>query len=161
LLTAAASSASKNFALYNERVGALALVGATPAATKVLASHARMAVRTAWSNPPAHGGAIVSSILGDPASRAQWEGEVAAMRERIAANRRDLVAALAAAGLTGFERLLRHRGMFSLLGLSDSQLARLREEHAIYLVAQGRINMAGLSASKAPIVARAVAQVLA
>jgi len=155
-----ASSASKNFALYNERVGALALVGANASATKVLSSHARMAVRTAWSNPPAHGGAIVSAILSDAVLRTQWEREVATMRERIAENRRDFVAALTAAGLPGYERLTQHRGMFSLLGLTDAQLTRLRDEHAIYLVSQGRINMAGLSKAKAPIVARAIAQVL-
>ena len=156
-----ASSASKNFSLYNERVGALAIVGATSAATGILASHARQIVRTLWSNPPVHGGAIVATILGDTHLRTQWEEELEAMRLRILASRHELTAALAAAGAQGFARLLEGRGMFSLLGLTDPQIARLRDEHAIYLVAQGRINMAGLSPAKVPVVAQAVAQVLA
>jgi aromatic-amino-acid transaminase len=120
-----------------------------------------MAVRTMWSNPPAHGGAIVATILGDAALRAQWEGEVRAMRTRIAESRAAFATALTAAGAGDFSFLLKHHGMFSLLGLTDDQLKRLRDEHAVYLVARGRINMAGLSATKIPIVAKAVASVLA
>jgi len=155
-----ASSSSKNFALYNERVGSLAIIGADSAAAASIASHARMAVRTMWSNPPAHGGAIVATILGDAALRAQWEGEVSAMRTRIANSRAAFAAALTAAGAGDFSYLLDHHGMFSLLGLTDEQLKRLRDEHAVYLVARGRINMAGLSAAKIPIVAKAVAAVI-
>jgi aspartate aminotransferase len=154
-----ASSSSKNFALYNERVGSLAIIGADAAAASSIASHARMAVRTMWSNPPAHGGAIVSTILGDASLRAQWEGEVTAMRSRIQGSRAAFTAALTAAGAGDFSYLLDHHGMFSLLGLTDDQLKRLRDEHAVYLVARGRINMAGLSATKIPIVAKAVAAV--
>jgi aspartate/tyrosine/aromatic aminotransferase len=156
-----ASSSSKNFALYNERVGSLAIIGADAAAASSIASHARMAVRTMWSNPPAHGGAIVATILGDTTLRAQWESEVIAMRTRITESRTAFAAALTAAGAGDFSYLLKHHGMFSLLGLTDDQLKRLRDEHAVYLVARGRINMAGLSAAKIPIVAKAVARVLA
>jgi aspartate/tyrosine/aromatic aminotransferase len=156
-----ASSSSKNFALYNERVGSLAIIGSDGAAAASIASHARMGVRTMWSNPPAHGGAIVATILGDATLRAQWEGEVAAMRTRITQSRVAFAAALTAAGAGDFSYLLHHRGMFSLLGLTDDQLKRLRDEHAVYLVARGRINMAGLSATKIPVVAKAVASVLA
>jgi len=156
-----ASSSSKNFALYNERVGSLAIIGADGAAAASIAAHARMAVRTMWSNPPAHGGAIVATILGDAALRALWEGEVRAMRTRIIESRTAFAAALTAAGAGDFSFLLNHHGMFSLLGLTDDQLKRLRDEHAVYLVARGRINMAGLSAAKIPIVAKAVASVLA
>ena len=156
-----ASSSSKNFALYNERVGSLAIIGADGAAAASIATHARMAVRTMWSNPPAHGGAIVATILGDATLRAQWEGEVKAMRTRITESRTAFAAALTAAGAGDFSYLLNHRGMFSLLGLTDDQLKRLRDEHAVYLVARGRINMAGLSAAKIPVVAKAVASVLA
>ena len=156
-----ASSSSKNFALYNERVGSLAIIGTDAAAASSIASHARMAVRTMWSNPPAHGGAIVSTILGDASLRAQWEGEVTAMRSRIQGSRAAFAAALTAAGAGDFSYLLSHHGMFSILGLTDDQLKRLRDEHAVYLVARGRINMAGLSAAKIPIVAKAVAAVLA
>lgn len=154
-----ASSSSKNFALYNERVGSLAIIGADAAAASSIASHARMAVRTMWSNPPAHGGAIVSTILGDTSLRAQWEGEVTAMRTRITEGRAAFAAALADAGAGDFSHLMTHHGMFSLLGLTDEQLRRLRDEHAVYLVARGRINMAGLSSTKIPLVAKAVAAV--
>ena len=155
-----AASASKNFALYDERVGALAIVAADPVAAAAILTHAKVAIRAAWSNPPGHGGEIVAEILGDDALRAQWELEVTAMRERINGNRRAFVAALAEAGAGDFSHLLTGRGMFSLLGLSDAQLARLRDEHAIYLVSRGRINFAGLSAAKIPIVATAVAALL-
>lgn len=155
-----ASSSSKNFSLYNERVGSLAIIGTDAAAASSIASHARMAVRTMWSNPPAHGGAIVSTILGDVSLRAQWEGEVTAMRNRIKESRATFAAALTAAGAGDFSFLLNHHGMFSLLGLTDDQLKRLRDKHAVYLVARGRINMAGLSAAKIPVVAKAVAAVI-
>jgi aspartate/tyrosine/aromatic aminotransferase len=154
-----ASSSSKNFALYNERVGSLAIIGADGAAASSIASHARMAVRTMWSNPPAHGGAIVATILNDATLRAQWEGEVSAMRTRIQGSRAAFAAALTAAGAGDFSYLLDHHGMFSLLGLTDDQLKCLRDEHAVYLVSRGRINMAGLSTAKIPVVAKAVAAV--
>ena len=155
-----AASASKNFALYDERVGALAIVAEDKEAAAAILTHAKVAIRAAWSNPPGHGGEIVAEILGDDALRAQWEGEVTAMRERINGNRRAFVAALASEGVGDFSHLLTGRGMFSLLGLNDAQLKRLRDEQAIYLVARGRINFAGLSAVKIPIVAKAVAALL-
>ena len=155
-----AASASKNFALYDERVGALAIVAADKEAAAAILTHAKVAIRAAWSNPPGHGGEIVAEILGDDALRAQWEGEVTAMRARINGNRRAFVAALASEGAGDFSHLLTGRGMFSLLGLDDARLKRLRDEQAIYLVARGRINFAGLSAVKIPIVASAVAALL-
>ena len=155
-----AASASKNFALYDERVGALAIVAEDKEAAAAILTHAKVAIRAAWSNPPGHGGEIVAEILGDDALRAQWEGEVTAMRERINGNRRAFVAALTSEGAADFSHLLTGRGMFSLLGLNDAQLKRLRDEQAIYLVARGRINFAGLSAVKIPIVAKAVAALL-
>ena len=155
-----AASASKNFALYDERVGALAIVAEDKEAAAAILTHAKVAIRAAWSNPPGHGGEIVAEILSDDVLRAQWEGEVTAMRERINGNRRAFVAALASEGAGDFSHLLTGRGMFSLLGLNDAQLKRLRDEQAIYLVARGRINFAGLSAVKTPIVAKAVAALL-
>ena len=155
-----AASASKNFALYDERVGALAIVAADAPAAAAILTHAKVAIRAAWSNPPGHGGEIVAEILGDDALRAQWEGEVTAMRDRINGNRRAFVAALAGEGASDVSHLLTGRGMFSLLGLDDAQLAALRDKQAIYLVSRGRINFAGLSAVKIPIVAKAVAALL-
>jgi aspartate/tyrosine/aromatic aminotransferase len=157
-----ASSFSKNFALYDERVGALSIVGRTAADTATVLTHAKAAIRANYSNPPAHGGEIVATILGDAALRAGWEAEVTAMRQRIATNRRAFVDGLAAAGAPGdWSGLLDQRGMFSLLGLSADQVRRLREEHAVYLVGAGRLNVAGLTSTNLGPACRAIAAVIA
>jgi len=156
-----ASSFSKNFALYAERVGALSIVGADERATDVLMSHAKVVVRTLYSNPPAHGGEVVATILLDPDLRARWEIEVAAMRDRINGNRRRFVDELRAAGVS-FDPspLLRQRGMFSLLDMTVEQVGRLRETSAIYLVGAGRVNVAGLTSANLEPVCAAIAEVL-
>jgi len=155
-----ASSFSKNFALYDERVGALALVGADASETQTLLSHAKGVVRANYSNPPAHGGEIVATVLGDDGLRARWVEEVATMRGRINGNRRAFVTGLRAAGAPGdHEGLLRQRGMFSLLPLGEARVARLRDEYAIYVVGKGRINVAGLTAANLGPVCEALAVV--
>jgi aspartate aminotransferase len=155
-----ASSFSKNFALYDERVGALAIVGADGAETAALLSHAKGVVRANYSNPPAHGGEIVATILGDEGLRASWELEVAAMRERINGNRRRFVEGLRAAGAPGdHDTLLQQRGMFSLLPLGEGRVTRLRDEFGVYVVGQGRINVAGLTEANLGPVCRALATV--
>ena len=160
--TLVASSFSKNFALYDERVGALGIVGADAAETAALLSHAKGVVRANYSTPPAHGGEIVATILGDAALRGRWVEEVGMMRDRINGNRRRFVAGLQAAGAPGdHEGLLRQRGMFSLLPLGEERVARLREEFAIYVVGRGRINVAGLTEANLEPVCRAVATVTA
>jgi aspartate/tyrosine/aromatic aminotransferase len=157
-----ASSFSKNFALYDERVGALSIVGADASETASLLSHAKGVVRANYSNPPAHGGEIVATILGDAALRARWVTEVSAMRDRINGNRRRFVAGLQAVGVPGdAEGLLRQRGMFSLLPLGEERVARLRDEFAIYVVGKGRINVAGLTEANLDPVCRALAAVTA
>jgi aspartate/tyrosine/aromatic aminotransferase len=157
-----ASSFSKNFALYDERVGALSIVGADAVETAALLTHAKAAVRANYSNPPAHGGEIVATILADDALRARWQAEVGMMRDRINGNRRRFVAGLQAAGAPGeHEGLLRQRGMFSLLPLGQARVARLRDEFAIYAVGSGRINVAGLTRANLDPVCRALAVVLA
>jgi aspartate/tyrosine/aromatic aminotransferase len=151
------TSYSKNFALYNERVGALTIVAADSARAASALSHVKIAIRSNYSNPPAHGGDIVETILTDPALRAQWEVDLAEMRNRILGNRAALVEALLAAGVPGHWDPIRHqRGMFALLGLSADQVARLRDEFGIYVVSRGRINVAGLTAANLPRVVRAV-----
>ena len=156
-----ASSFSKSFALYDERVGALGIVGADPVETATLLSHAKGAVRASYSNPPAHGGEIVATILTDPGLRALWLDELRTMRERINGNRARFVQALTQAGVPGdHARLLRQRGMFSLLMLSDDQVARLRDELAVYVVGRGRVNVAGLTEANLGPVCRALAQVV-
>jgi len=155
-----ASSFSKNFALYDERVGGLSIVGADATETASLLSHAKGVVRANYSNPPAHGGEIVATILGDGELRARWIEEVSVMRERINGNRRAFVSGLRAAGAPGgHEGLLRQRGMFSLLPLGEERVARLRDEFAIYVVGKGRINVAGLTEANLGPVCRAVAVV--
>jgi aspartate/tyrosine/aromatic aminotransferase len=155
-----ASSFSKNFALYDERVGALGIVGADAAETGTLLSHAKGVVRANYSNPPAHGGEIVATILSDDALRARWVEEVAIMRGRINGNRGAFVAGLQAAGAPGDHAgLMRQRGMFSLLPLGEARVARLRDEYAIYAVGKGRINVAGLTAANLAPVCEALATV--
>jgi len=156
-----ASSFSKNFALYAERVGALSIVGADARQTDVLMSHAKAVVRTLYSNPPAHGGEVVATILLDTGLRTRWEAEVAAMRGRINGNRQRFVDGLEAAGVP-FDPtpLLRQRGMFSLLDMTTEQVRRLREDSAIYLVGAGRVNVAGLTPTNLQPVCTAIADVM-
>ncbi len=145
------SSFSKNFALYNERVGALTVVATDGQRAAAALSHLKIAIRANYSNPPSHGADIVETILCDGALRAQWETELAAMRGRIRGNRAALVDALEAAGVAGdWEPLREQRGMFALLGLTAEQVARLRDEFAIYAVGRGRINVAGLTEANLP-----------
>ncbi len=156
-----ASSFSKNFGLYNERVGALTLVSHSPAAAQAALSHIKICVRVNYSNPPAHGAQIVTTVLRSAELRPQWEAEVAAMRGRIHAMRECFVSGLAAAGVQrDFAFITRQHGMFSFTGLTKEQVRRLREEHSIYIVDSGRINVAGLTDSNLPIVCQAIAAVI-
>jgi aspartate/tyrosine/aromatic aminotransferase len=155
------TSYSKNFALYNERVGALTIVAADSSRAASALSHVKIAIRSNYSNPPAHGADIVETILNDPVLRAQWEVDLAGMRGRILGNRAALVDALIAAGVPGnWEPIRRQRGMFALLGLSAEQVARLRDEFAVYVVGRGRINVAGFTAANLPRVVAAVKTVI-
>ena len=155
------SSYSKNFALYNERVGALTIVAADPSRAAAALSHLKIAIRANYSNPPAHGGDIVETILTDGVLRAQWEVDLAGMRNRILGNRAALVEGLVAADVPGqWDPIRRQRGMFALLGLSNEQVARLRDEFAVYVVSRGRINVAGLTAANLPHVVASVKAVV-
>lgn len=143
------SSFSKNFSLYNERVGALTLIADSPELAAAVLSHVKLAIRTNYSNPPAHGGLIVQTILGDPALTQTWQQELAEIRNRINMMRKLLRekldehgAVLSDAGNAFVEN---QRGMFTLTGLGSSQVETLRTRHAIYIVNSGRINIAGLT----------------
>jgi aspartate aminotransferase len=156
------TSFSKTFSLYAERVGALIVVAGTPQDAASAQSHVKAAVRVNYSNPPAHGADVVRTILADAELRPRWETELAAMRDRIKDNRRSLVAALAARSITGdWAGIADQRGMFALLGLTDDQVARLRDEHAVYVVGRGRINVAGFTDSNLEPFADALAEVVA
>ncbi len=155
------SSFSKNFGLYRERVGALSIVCPSADAASAVQSQMNRVIRSNYSNPPAHGGAIVNSVLRDDALRASWEKEVATMRERINGMRQQLVEALAAQGVPGdYSFITRQRGMFSFTGLTKDQVETLREKHAIYIVGSGRINVAGLTPTNIERVAEAISEVV-
>lgn len=153
------TSYSKTFGLYRERVGALTLRCADSAAARATTSQVLRTIRTIYSNPPAHGAAVVRTILGDASLRALWEAELAAMRRRIQSMRREFVAAMRERGCD-LSALSRQRGMFSFSGLTPLQVDRLRNEHAIYIVGSGRINVAGMTEANLPRLCDAVAAVL-
>ncbi|MGH7786565.1 MAG: aromatic amino acid transaminase [Candidatus Binatia bacterium] len=155
------SSFSKNFGLYNERTGALTLVAKDAAQAASVQSQVKVCVRANYSNPPAHGAAIVTAILSDATLRAQWEQEVAGMRERIASMRQLFVDGLKRAGVPGdFSFIARQKGMFSFSGLTAAQVQRLRDEFAIYAVGSGRINVAGMNERTMPALCAAIAKVM-
>ena len=140
------SSFSKNFGLYRERTGALTIIGTTAEQAKTVMSQLKLVIRANYSNPPAHGGGIVMTVLGDPELRAKWELEVAEIRERINGMRHLFVDTLKAKGVTrDFSAIIQQRGMFSFSGLTKEQVGELREKHAIYIVGSGRINVAGMT----------------
>lgn len=157
-----ASSYSKNFSLYCERVGALTVVAPDPDSASRVQSQIKTVIRANYSNPPAHGALIVTTILSDPQLRRQWELELAQMRDRIHRMRRLFVETLAAKGVRrDFSFLIRQKGMFSFSGLGPDQVDRLRREFSIYIVGNGRINVAGMTPANMDRLCSAIAQVLA
>jgi len=141
-----ASSFSKNFGLYKERVGALTVVAQDADSVERMQSQVKAVIRANYSNPPAHGGQIVTTILGDSALRAQWEQEVTQMRNRINGMRSEFVARLQTLGVSrDFSFIARQLGMFSFSGLTPQQVERLKAEFGIYIVGNGRINVAGMT----------------
>ncbi|MDR3214029.1 MAG: aspartate/tyrosine/aromatic aminotransferase [Azoarcus sp.] len=155
------SSFSKNFSLYGERVGALSIVTASKEEAARVASQVKRVIRTNYSNPPTHGGALVAAVLASPELRKLWETELAGMRDRIRAMRTGLVDALKAAGVTqDFSFIAKQRGMFSFTGLGKEQVERLKSEFGVYAVSSGRINVAALNSRNLPVVAKAIAAVV-
>jgi aromatic-amino-acid transaminase len=154
------SSFSKSFSLYGERVGALTIITADKDESARVLSQVKRVIRTNYSNPPTHGGAVVAAVLASPELRQQWEDELAGMRERIRAMRNSLAEKLTAAGATGFDFIKVQRGMFSYTGLTVDQVERLRAEFGIYAVSTGRICVAALNTRNIDYVAKAIATVL-
>ncbi|MCA9229210.1 MAG: aspartate/tyrosine/aromatic aminotransferase [Planctomycetales bacterium] len=155
------SSFSKNFGLYRERVGSLSIVCPNADVASAIQSQINSAIRANYSNPPAHGAAIVNCVLRDEALRKTWEKEVATMRSRINDTRKQFVDALTAKGVPGdYSFITRQRGMFSFSGLTKEQVEVLREKYAIYIVGSGRINVAGLTPANIDRVAEAIAVVV-
>jgi aspartate/tyrosine/aromatic aminotransferase len=140
------SSFSKNFGLYNERTGAMTLVARTADHAAAAMSQIRVVIRSNYSNPPAHGGEIVKTVLADADLRRRWELDVAQMRDRINGMRNLFVDSLKARGVQQNFDFIRHqRGMFSFSGLTKQQVEALRAQFAIYIVGSGRINVAGMT----------------
>jgi aromatic-amino-acid transaminase len=157
-----ANSFSKSMSLYGERCGALSVVCPDAAQAALVLGQLKFTVRRNYSSPPIFGGQIVARVLGDPELRPLWESEVAAMRERILAMRRQLHGVLAAKlPARNFDYFLTQHGMFSYTGLSAPQVDRLREDFAVYLVRSGRICVAGLNNGNVEATAVAMAAVMA
>ena len=155
------NSCSKNFGLYRDRVGELLILTPDAATRNAVQSQANNYVRTIYSMPPDHGAAVVSLILNDREMRADWETEVEAMRTRL----RDMRALLHEALIRAvpdrdFSHIVRARGMFSFLGVSEEQVERLKKDHAVYMVGSSRINIAGITPANVDHIARSVAAVL-
>ena len=155
------SSFSKSFSIYGERVGALTLITADKDEAARVLSQIKRVVRTNYSNPPTHGGAIVAAILANPELRQMWETELAGMRDRIRTMRSGLVEKLREHGVKqDFSFIARQRGMFSYTGLTAAQVEKLRAEFGIYAVSTGRICVAALNSRNLDYVAEAIAAVL-
>ncbi|MDE1241814.1 aspartate/tyrosine/aromatic aminotransferase [Vibrio aestuarianus] len=156
-----ASSFSKNFGLYNERVGAFTIVAASTETVSTAFSQVKAIIRSIYSNPPAHGAAVVTHILNNAELRTEWEQEVAEMRVRIQEMRELFVATLKAEGVEAdFSFIERQNGMFSFSGLSKDQVTRLKDEFAIYIVGSGRISVAGMTKSNMGPLCKGIAAVL-
>ena len=156
-----ASSFSKSFSLYGERIGALTIVTASKdEATRVL-SQLKRTIRSNYSTPPTHGGALVAAVLGSAELRNLWEEELADMRERIKQMRQRLAQGLKARGAArDFSFVTRQRGMFSYTGLTPAQVERLRAEFGIYAVSTGRVCVAALNTKNVEYVCDSIGRVL-
>ncbi|WP_322999777.1 amino acid aminotransferase [Castellaniella sp.] len=155
------SSFSKSFSLYGERVGALTLVTSGDDESARVLSQLKRVIRTNYSNPPTHGGALVSTVLNTPELFSLWSEELAGMRDRIRTMRHQLVEQIQANGVDqDFSFVKAQRGMFSYSGLTKPQVERLREDFGIYAVGSGRICVAALNSANVDYVARAIAHVL-
>jgi|TARA_B110000259_G_scaffold77448_1_gene90783 aromatic-amino-acid transaminase len=156
-----ASSFSKNFGIYNERTGAFTVVAKTADVANTVFSQLKSIIRVIYSNPPAHGGAVVTIILTDDALRAEWEAEVDAMRDRVHAMRKLFVKTLKQKGVTmDFSFIERQNGMFSFSGLSQKQVIKMREDSAVYAVNSGRFNVAAMTENNMDALCEAIAKVI-
>jgi aspartate/tyrosine/aromatic aminotransferase len=155
------SSYSKNFSLYCERVGALSIVAADKKTTDTVQSQVKAAIRSNYSNPPAHGGELVVTVLGNPELEKLWRSEVNQMRNRINGMRKLLVETLQAKGVPGdYSFITRQRGMFSFSGLKPNHVEALKQKYSIYIVGSGRINVAGITTENVGPLCEAIAEVV-
>ncbi|OIQ48585.1 MAG: aromatic amino acid aminotransferase [Gammaproteobacteria bacterium MedPE] len=156
------SSCSKNFGLYRERIGGFTLIAKDSVTADVAYSVVLSVVRSIYSMPPAHGAALVSTILSDNELTAQWHEELAIMRDRISNNRHMLVDALKAEGVDrDFSFITKQSGMFSFLGITSEQVNTLIKDYSIYMVDSSRISIAGISRDNVKYLAQSIAKVIA
>ncbi|MFD2167410.1 amino acid aminotransferase [Thalassotalea euphylliae] len=155
------SSCSKNFGLYRERIGATTIIGKSAAAVDTAYSVLLYVVRVIYSMPPAHGAAIVETILSSDELRNEWYTELAEMRDRINGNRQMIVDKLVENGVTrDFSHIVRQKGMFSFLGITPEQVQQLQDEYSIYMVGSSRMSIAGIANSNVDYLAQSIAKVL-
>ena len=155
------TSFSKSFSLYGERVGGLSVLCQDKEEAGRVLSQLKIVIRTNYSNPPTHGGAVVAAVLGDPELRAQWEKELGEMRVRIKAMRQKLVDGLKAAGVKQDMSFITSQiGMFSYSGLSKDQMVRLRSEFGVYGTDTGRMCVAALNSKNIDYVCESIAKVV-
>ncbi|ACK46567.1 Aspartate transaminase [Shewanella baltica OS223] len=155
------SSCSKNFGLYRERIGSCSVIARDAHTANVAQSVLLYVVRCLYSMPPAHGAAIVETILGSAELTQEWLDELKVMRDRINGNRAILVDKLKANGVDrDFSFIARQKGMFSFLGVNPEQVARLQKEFSIYMVGSSRISIAGISEDNVDYLAQSIAKVL-
>ncbi|MGL4225186.1 MAG: aromatic amino acid transaminase [Vibrio sp.] len=154
------TSCSKNFGLYRERTGAALVIGKNQREVTNARGKMLTLARSTYTMPPDHGAALVKTVLNDQQLTSIWQQELRDMQQRLLTLRKDLCNELRNQYNTRqFDFIENHRGMFTVLGLSSEQMARLRAEFAIYGVADGRINIAGLTEKDIPYVAKAIIQV--
>lgn len=155
------SSCSKNFGLYRERIGSCSVIAKDANTANIAQSVLLYVVRCLYSMPPAHGAAIVETILGSKELTQEWLDELKVMRDRINGNRAILVDKLKANGVNrDFSFIARQKGMFSFLGVNPEQVARLQKEFSIYMVGSSRISIAGISEDNVDYLAQSIAKVL-
>ena len=155
------SSCSKNFGLYRERIGSCSVIAKDANTANIAQSVLLYVVRCLYSMPPAHGAAIVETILGSKELTQEWLDELKVMRDRINGNRAILVDKLKANGVDrDFSFIARQKGMFSFLGVNPEQVARLQKEFSIYMVGSSRISIAGISEDNVDYLAQSIAKVL-
>jgi aspartate aminotransferase len=155
------SSCSKNFGLYRERIGACTIIGETPATTDIALSVILGVARTIYSMPPAHGAALVETILSSEELTQEWHSELSEMRNRINGNRSVIVDKLIEKGVTrDFSFIANQKGMFSFLGITPAQVQQLQDEYSVYMVGSSRMSIAGISPTNVDYLAESIARVL-
>ncbi|WP_317932629.1 amino acid aminotransferase [Halioxenophilus sp. WMMB6] len=156
-----ANSFSKNFGLYRERVGSVSIVVKDPNLVATVNGQMMNIARTIYSMPPAHGAALVETVLADTQLRQKWQEELGQMRDRIKSLRSALVQELKNLGCSrDFSFIEAQQGMFSFLGLSKSQVEQLKTAYSIYMVDSSRISICGLNSKNMNYVARAIVDVV-